>query len=131
MSTEQEHKISTSTAKQVVIFLTVAFAVFQVLVATGLIEIQNNEYLPPNMQTPENWYDNPVIWVIGVTILVNFAGYIENVVVKNQAYDYNMFIETFFKYMPMLLIFSQFLPNEQSGALAFALDYLHRTFKKS
>ena len=125
------HKTSTSTGKQVIIFLTVAFAVFQVLVASGLIEIKDNEYLPPNMQTQDNWYDNPIIWVIAVTLIVNFAGYIENVVIKNQPYDYNMFIETFFKYLPMLLIFSQFLPNEQSGAFAFALDYLHRTFKKS
>jgi len=112
-----------------VIFITVAFTVFEVLVASGLINIQNNPNLPINLQTPEHWYDNPIIWVIGVTVVVNFAGYVENVVILNQSYDYNKFVETYFKYFPMMLIFTQFLQNTESAALAFALDYTKRALE--
>jgi hypothetical protein len=124
-------KVVTPTQKQllknIVLFVTVAFTVFEVLVAAGLVNIQNSPYLPSNLQTQEDWWLNPIWWVIGLTIIVNFAGYIENVVINNQPYDYNKFVETFFKYLPMLLIFTQFLPNDEAAVLAFALDYLKRS----
>jgi len=126
-----EKVVSKQTLKNVVLFITVAFTVFEVLVAAGVVNIQNSPYLPPNLQTQESWYLNPIWWVIGVTVVVNFAGYIENVVINNQPYDYNKFVETFFKYLPMLLIFTQFLPNEESAMLAFALDYLKRALSSA
>lgn len=116
--------------KQVILAIIVFFSVFEVLIASGLLTIGETPLLPPNLQTNENWYDNPVIWVIGITIIVNFAGYVENVVIKDQAYDYNKFAETFFKYLPMLVIFSQFLPNQQGALLAFGFDYIKRALEK-
>jgi len=122
-----EKVIPKQTIKSIILFVTVAFTAFEVLVAAGLVNIQNNPYLPPNLQTQEHWYLNPIWWVIGVTVIVNFAGYIENVVINNQPYDYNKFVETFFKYLPMLLLFTQFLPNQEAAVLAFVLDYLKRS----
>lgn len=117
--------------RNIVIFVTVLFTVFEVLVAVGVIDITGTQVLPPNLQTMDNWYDNPVIWVIGITILVNFCGFVENVVILKQDYDYNKFVETLYKYMPMIVVASQFLPNNQSALLAFVIDEFRRAFKKT
>jgi len=117
-------------AKDIVIIGTVLFAIIELLIASGLLTIQSNPNLPPNLQTTAHWYDNPVVWVVGITVLVNFAGYIENVVIQHQTYDMKKFAETFFKYLPMLVLFSQFIPNQEAAVFAFALDYIARALKK-
>lgn len=115
--------------KHVALFITVLFTIFEVLVAAGILEI-DTELLPANLQTQDKWYQNPVIWVVALTIAVNFLGYIENVVVNDQPYDYEKFVETFYKYLPMMLILTQILPNAEGAGLAFVLDYLSRALKK-
>jgi hypothetical protein len=62
---------------------------------------------------------------------VNFAGYVENASKNPQEpYDIKKFAETYLKYLPMLLIFTQYLPPEQASALSLALDIVSRAIKK-
>jgi len=117
-------------AKDVVLFATVLFTIIEVLIAAEVINVNNVAFLPPNLQTQEHWYQNPIIWVIGVTLLINFAGYVENVVINKQTYSYSKFVETFYKYLPMIVVFSQAIPNEQGAILAVVLDELRRALKK-
>lgn len=113
-----------------VIIATVIFTALELMIVSGLVTLQNSPLLPPNLQTQTNWYDNPIVWAIGAVIIVNFAGYIENTVINNQTYDITKFGETLYKYMPMMIIISQFLPNNEAAVLSFVLDYLKRTFQK-
>jgi hypothetical protein len=77
------------------------------------------------------WYKNPIILAILITIFVNFAGYAENASKNPQEpYDIKKFAETYLKYLPMLLIFTQYLPPEQASALSLALDIVSRAIKK-
>jgi hypothetical protein len=77
------------------------------------------------------WYKNPIILAILITIFVNFAGYMENASRNpQQPYDIKKFAETYLKYLPMLLIFTQGLPPEQASALSVALDIVSRAIKK-
>jgi uncharacterized membrane protein len=77
------------------------------------------------------WYKNPIILAILITIFVNFAGYMENASRNPQEpYDVKKFAETYLKYLPMLLIFTQYLPPEQASALSLALDIISRAIKK-
>jgi Na+/phosphate symporter len=117
-------------AKWIVMIVTVAFAVIELLVAAGLVNLQNAA-LPANLQTQAHWYDNPVVWVLAITFIVNFAGFIENVVIENQSYDIQKFGETFFKYLPMMVIISQFIPNQEAAVFAFALDFISRALQNA
>lgn len=122
--------------KQIILFITIAFTVFEVLVAADVITIEDVMYLPENLRTQRDaegnllWWNNPVIWVIGATLIINFAGYVENVVVNDQPYDYNKFTETFYKYLPIIVVASQALPNGQSAILAVVLDKMKAALKK-
>jgi hypothetical protein len=79
----------------------------------------------------EQWYKNPIILAILISVFVNFAGYAENASRNpQQAYNINKFAETYLKYLPMLLIFTQYLPPEQASALSLALDIVSRAIKK-
>jgi hypothetical protein len=79
----------------------------------------------------ELWYRNPVILAVLITIFVNFAGYVENASRNPQEpYDAKKFAETYLKYLPMMLIFTQYLPPEQASALSLALDIISRAIKK-
>lgn len=79
----------------------------------------------------EQWYKNPIILAILITVFVNFAGYVENASRNPQEpYDVKKFAETYLKYLPMLLIFTQYLPPEQASALSLALDIISRAIKK-
>lgn len=79
----------------------------------------------------EKWYQNPIILAILITVFVNFAGYVENTVINGQPYSAKKFAETYLKYLPMLLIFTQYLPPEQAGTLSVALDIISRAIKKA
>jgi uncharacterized membrane protein len=80
----------------------------------------------------EKWYLNPVILAILITIFVNFAGYLENASRNpQQPYNVEKFAETYLKYLPMMLIFTQYLPPEQASALSLALDIISRAIKKA
>lgn len=114
--------------KDIVIFATVLFTAFELLVSAGLINIQNSPYLPTNLQTQPQWWMNPVWWVLGLTLLVNFAGFVENVFITHEPYDIAKFGETFYKYLPLMVIISQFLPNSEASVLSLALDMMKRTF---
>jgi hypothetical protein len=80
----------------------------------------------------ELWYRNPVILAILITIFVNFAGYLENASQNpQQPYNIEKFAETYLKYLPMMLVFTQYLPPEQASALSLALDIVSRAIKKA
>jgi uncharacterized membrane protein len=80
----------------------------------------------------ELWYRNPVILAILITIFVNFAGYLENASRNpQQPYNIERFAETYLKYLPMMLVFTQYLPPEQASALSLALDIVSRAIKKA
>jgi len=78
------------------------------------------------------WYRNPIILAILITIFVNFAGYVENASRNpQQPYDISKFIETYLKYLPMMVTLSQCFPSEQAVAFAVALDIITRAIKKA
>ena len=78
----------------------------------------------------EQWHQNPVILAIIITIAVNFAGYLENAARNpDEPYDAKKFAETYLKYLPMLTVFTQYLPPEQAASLAVALDIISRAVK--
>jgi preprotein translocase subunit SecY len=80
----------------------------------------------------EKWYLNPVVLAILITVLVNFAGYLENASRNpQQPYSAGKFAETYLKYLPMMLVFTQYLPPEQASALSLALDIISRAIKKA
>lgn len=79
----------------------------------------------------EKWYQNPIILAILISIFVNFFGYVENTVIKKQPYDVNKFAETYLKYLPMLVIFTQYLEPGQASTLAIALDIISRAIKRA
>lgn len=79
----------------------------------------------------ELWHKNPVILAILISIFVNFAGYVENTVVNGQPYEAKKFAETYLKYLPMLIIFTQYLPSEGASALSLAIDVISRAIKKA
>jgi len=79
----------------------------------------------------EKWYQNPIILAILVTIVINFAGYVENAVVKGEPYDVKRFAETYLKYLPMMMVFTQYLPPEQAATVSVALDIIVRAIKRA
>lgn len=130
----------------IVIFATVLFAAFELLVAGGYITLQQTTGFLGNLTAGgSNWYLNPIVWLVVITVLVNFAGFVENVVILKQSYDIKKFAETFFKYLPFMVIFSQIpwaniipgiAPSQVAAtniaiysAISAAIDILTRAFK--
>lgn len=92
----------------IIVAATVLFCIFEVIVASGYIELESVEGLFSNLREGgDRWYANPIPWVIILVLVVNFLGFMENYSVSKEAYDKKKFAETWFKYLPLFLIFSQ------------------------
>lgn len=131
------------TLHQLIVAATVLFVVFELIVAGGFIELEQVGGFFANLRAGgERWYENPIPWVIVLVVFVNFVGFMENYSRTREAYDKNKFMETWFKYLPMVVFFSQLpwatlfgLPDEPhtniaiTSALALAIDIISRALK--
>lgn len=129
-----------------VAFVTVLFSIIEVLIAGGYMPVQQGTGFLSNLTAGGvKWYLNPIVWVIVITIIVNAYGFVENYVILKQPYDVKKFAETFLKYTPMIVFFSQvpwanFIPGIAAAdvaatnigitsAISVAIDILTRMSK--
>lgn len=110
----------------IVVIITVIGLIVQAVPANELQGLFTNVFYGGEL-----WYKNPIILAILISIFINFAGYLENTVVNGQPYDAKKFAETYLKYLPMLVVFTQYLPSEQAATLSVALDIISRAVKKA
>lgn len=105
MMSKQQLNINLS---QIIVAATVLFCVFELIVASGYIQLESVEGLFSNLREGgERWYANPIPWVIILVLIVNFLGFMENYSQTKEAYDKSKFVETWFKYLPLFLVFAQ------------------------
>jgi hypothetical protein len=124
----------------------VAFSVFELAVAGGLITIQQTTGFFSNLTAGgANWYLNPIPWVLILVVLVDIYGFAENYSTNPQQWNIQMFAATWFKYVPFFVIFSQvpwgyFIPGLPSSllvqtnlgisaAITAAIDIISRALK--
>jgi hypothetical protein len=128
-----------------VAFVTVIFGVAELLIAGGIIPIAQTQGFLSNLAAGgAQWYLNPIPWVIVLTLVVNFFGFAENWSIDPQNWSIRKFAETWFKYLPMVVLFSQIpwasflgvstadIPATNiaiTAAIALAIDMITRALK--
>jgi len=96
------------TLHQIIVAATVLFCVFELIITSGVIQLESVEGLFNNLREGgDRWYANPIPWVIVLVLIVNFLGFMENYSVTGEAYTAKKFAETWFRYLPLFLVFSQ------------------------
>ncbi len=130
----------------IVAAITVIFSFFELLVAGGYITIaQGQGFLSNLTQGGSQWYLNPITWVLVLVVVVNFFGFAENYARGAQTWDIKKFAETWLKYLPIVVFFSQvpwanLIPNLNpslvaqtnigiTSAIALAIDIITRAVK--
>lgn len=129
-----------------VFIATVAFSAFELMVAGGFIQFgQVSGFLSNLREGGGTWYLNPIPWVVFLVVIVDICGFAENYSVDPQNWDIKKFAATWFKYVPIFVIFSQIpwaylIPNLPpdlivqtnlgiTAAITVAIDIGNRTFK--
>lgn len=138
------------TTQQIITYIlavgTVLFSVFELAVSAGAITVpQATGFLSNLTDGGTQWYLNPIPWVLALVVLVNLFGFAENYSVDPQQWNIKMFAATWFKYVPIFVLFSQvpwayLVPNLPAnlvnstnlgitGAITIAIDIITRALK--
>lgn len=112
----------------VMIIITVGFMGLEVLIWTGNLKIEALGNLSYGL---DKLLENPAFVGLLATLIVGVAsGFMQNVFNKNDTFDLKKFAETFFYYVPLLILIAQFLPVNYGAVLLFVIDAFRRVLLK-
>ena len=112
----------------IVIIITVAFMMLEVAIWTGNLEISALGNLSYGL---DKVLQNPAFVGLLTTLIVGVAsGFMKNVFKKNDTFDIKKLAETFFYYVPLLILIGQFLPVKYGAVLLFVIDAFGRVLLK-
>lgn len=102
--------------------------ILEVAVWTGNLQIEALGNLSYGL---DKLLENPAFVGLLATLIVGAAsGFMQNVFKKNDTFDLKKFAETFFYYVPLMILIGQFLPVNYGAVLLFVIDAFRRVLLK-
>lgn len=127
MNATSQFKVNSILAA-IIIIITVAFMSLEVLIWTGELKVEALGNLSYGL---DKLLENPAFVGLLATLIVGAgSGFMQNVFKKNDTFDLKKFAETFFYYVPLLILIGQFLPVNYSAVLLFVIDAFSRVLLK-
>lgn len=127
MNATSEFKVNSMLAT-VIIIITISFMILEVAVWTGNLQIEALGNLSYGL---DKLLENPAFVGLLATLIVGAAsGFMQNVFKKNDTFDLKKFAETFFYYVPLMILIGQFLPVNYGAVLLFVIDAFRRVLLK-
>jgi hypothetical protein len=122
-----EKKIDSNLAV-LIMLVSIVFIVVEVFVWTGQLRIDALGNLGYGL---DKLLDNPAfVGLIETLIVGTCSGFMQNVFKKNDTFSLQKFGETFYYYMPLLIMVGQFLPVKFGAVILFVIDVFRRVFLK-
>lgn len=112
----------------VIIIVTIAFVVVEVLIWTGAVQTSALGNLGYGV---DKVLENPAFVGFLSTLIVGTAsGFMQKVFKTNETFDVRKFAETFYYYEPLMILVGQFIPVSYSIVLLFVIDIFRRVLLK-